>query len=188
MHKKDCKRRAAELRDEALFKDPPPKEDCPICFLPMPKKMICCFSLPPATVSSVPIYDFAIANEELAKEPMEEYYTCCGKSVCRGCVDSCIQSGNYKCPFCNSDRGNKTEEERVGEVTKRAEANDAASIFMLANQYQHGLRGFQQNHARAIELFTKSAELGCSKAHGSLSDIYHKGGYLKKAKLWLDTK
>jgi tRNA U34 5-methylaminomethyl-2-thiouridine-forming methyltransferase MnmC len=29
-HKKICKQRAAELRDEALFKDPPPKEDCPI--------------------------------------------------------------------------------------------------------------------------------------------------------------
>jgi sulfatase maturation enzyme AslB (radical SAM superfamily) len=35
-HKKECKQRAAELRDEALFKDPPAKEDCPICFLPMP--------------------------------------------------------------------------------------------------------------------------------------------------------
>ena len=31
-HKKDCKLRAAELWDEALFKEPPPKEDCPICF------------------------------------------------------------------------------------------------------------------------------------------------------------
>jgi hypothetical protein len=28
-HKKDCKRRAAELRNEALFKEPPAKEDCP---------------------------------------------------------------------------------------------------------------------------------------------------------------
>jgi hypothetical protein len=26
-HKKECKQRVAELRDEALFKDPPPKED-----------------------------------------------------------------------------------------------------------------------------------------------------------------
>ena len=34
-HKKDCKRRAAEIHDEALFKDPPAKEDCPICFLPI---------------------------------------------------------------------------------------------------------------------------------------------------------
>lgn len=66
-HKKDCKRRAAELRDEALFKDPPPKEDCPICFLPMPILSVCCVSLPPATISSVPIYDFAIAHEEFAQ-------------------------------------------------------------------------------------------------------------------------
>jgi hypothetical protein len=36
IHKKECKLRAAELRDEALFKDPQDKEECPICFLPMP--------------------------------------------------------------------------------------------------------------------------------------------------------
>jgi len=28
--------------------------------------MISCMSLPPVTISSVPIFDFAIANEELA--------------------------------------------------------------------------------------------------------------------------
>ena len=35
-HKKACKKRAAELHDEALFKEPPPREDCPICFLTLP--------------------------------------------------------------------------------------------------------------------------------------------------------
>jgi hypothetical protein len=80
-HKIDCKQRAAQLRDEALFKDPPPKEDCPICFLPMPTRLICCISLPPATISSVPIYDFAIANEELATEDTDIYYPCCGKQA-----------------------------------------------------------------------------------------------------------
>ena len=35
-HKKKCERRVAELHDEALFKQPPLKEDCPICFLPLP--------------------------------------------------------------------------------------------------------------------------------------------------------
>ena len=35
-HKKACKKRAAELRDEALFKEPPPREECPICMLPLP--------------------------------------------------------------------------------------------------------------------------------------------------------
>jgi hypothetical protein len=79
-HKAACKLRAAELRDEALFKDPPAKEDCPICFLPMPAKLISCISLPPATLLSVPIYDYAIANEDLADEETEAYYPCCGKS------------------------------------------------------------------------------------------------------------
>ena len=35
-HKKACERHVAELHDGALFKDPPPPEDCPICFLPLP--------------------------------------------------------------------------------------------------------------------------------------------------------
>jgi hypothetical protein len=59
-HKQDCKRRAAELHDEALFKDPPAKEDCPICFLPMLMKMITCVSLSPATVSSVPLMNLTL--------------------------------------------------------------------------------------------------------------------------------
>jgi len=29
-------RRSDEPDDELLFREPPPKEDCPICFLPMP--------------------------------------------------------------------------------------------------------------------------------------------------------
>ena len=36
LHKKACKKRAAEIHDEALFKEPPPHEECPICFLPLP--------------------------------------------------------------------------------------------------------------------------------------------------------
>ena len=35
-HKHECKRRAAEIHDEALFKEHPPPEDCPICMLPLP--------------------------------------------------------------------------------------------------------------------------------------------------------
>jgi len=34
-HKRECRKRAAEIYDEALFKEVPP-EDCPICFLPLP--------------------------------------------------------------------------------------------------------------------------------------------------------
>ena len=84
-HKKECKLRAAEIRDEALFKDPPPKEECPICFLPMPVRLFSCASLPDATILSVPIYDYAMANEELEKMDTAIYYLCCGKSICAGC-------------------------------------------------------------------------------------------------------
>ncbi|MDB4430357.1 zinc finger MYND domain-containing protein, partial [bacterium] len=35
-HKKACERRVAELHDEELFKEHPPRDDCPICFLTLP--------------------------------------------------------------------------------------------------------------------------------------------------------
>jgi tetratricopeptide (TPR) repeat protein len=181
-HKKECKLRAAELRDEALFKDPPPKEDCPICFLPIPEKLINCVSLRPATRSSVPIQDFADEHVELAQREMETYYPCCGKSACGGCLHSFYMSGNMKCPFCNADGDSKTEEERVQEMMRRVEANDPASICMLATHYHLGRAGFQQDHAKAIELYARAAELGFSKAHYSLGMHYKKMGDLKKAK------
>ena len=56
-HKKACERRAAELHDGALFKEPPPREDCPICFLPLPLN----------TGESV-------------------FQSCCGKLICIGCI------------------------------------------------------------------------------------------------------
>ena len=186
-HKKLCKQRAAELRDEALFKDPPPKEDCPICFLPMPLNLIHCISLPPATILSVPIYDFAIAHEALKDEDMDVYYPCCGKSICRGCAYSCCKFGNVeRCPFCNSKLG-RTDEERVEELMKRVAANDAASINLLADSYYKGLNGVQQDRAKAIELLTKSADLGNSEAHNRLGKIYHEGGNMKKAKFHFES-
>jgi hypothetical protein len=181
-HKKDCKLRAAELRDEALFKDPPPKEECPICFLPMAKELIMCMSLPPATILSVPIYDFAIANHGLADMNMHVYYPCCGKSVCGGCVHSFLKAGNDdKCPFCNSKQGGKTDKEKVEEVMKRVEANDPASINLLANNYLHGHEGLQQDRTKAIELYTKAAGLGFGDSHYQLGSLYYKGGDMKKA-------
>jgi TPR repeat protein len=65
---------------------------------------------------------------------------------------------------------------------KRAEANDPALICVLSNHYEHGRAGFQQDHAKAKELYTRAADLGCSKAHSYLGNIYYEGGDLKKAK------
>jgi hypothetical protein len=175
--------RAAELRDEALFKDPPPaKEDCPICFLPMPSNVICCISLPPATIFSVPIYDYAVANEELAGKATEVYYSCCGKSVCGGCVHSFAKCGNMRiCPFCKAE-DRYTYIDVVEELMKRVNVQDGGAMCELAKYYYHGLEGLQQDRTKAIELFTRAAKLGSSSAHHYLGVHYDKGGNLKKAK------
>jgi hypothetical protein len=181
-HKYECKQRAAELRDEALFKDPPAKEDCPICFLPMPVKLVCCVSLPPATLTSVPIFDLAQANEELAAEATEQYYSCCGKSICGGCVHSFTESGNDdRCPFCNA-KMSKTAEEEIKQTMKRVEANDAGAMCQLGNQYIHGHEGLLQDQEKAKELLMRAVELGDSQAHFHLGNYYHEGGDMKKAK------
>jgi TPR repeat protein len=183
------------IRDEALFKEPPAKEDCSICFLPMPVKLICCVSLPPATITSVPIYDYAIATKELAKKDMQLYFSCCGKSICEGCVYSFIMSGNYdRCPFCNAETLGKTGEEKVEELRKRVEGKDAGAMHVLAGYNHQGIFGLHQDRERAIDLCKQAVELGYSKAHNNLGTIYHQRGDLKKAKshykaaLWLDMK
>jgi hypothetical protein len=132
---------------EALFKDPPAKEDCPICFLPIPTKLVFCILLPPATISSVPINDFAIANKGVLEKGPELYYPCCGKSICKGCLYSFCGTGNTgKCPFCNSDRASTTEGEL--EIRRRVEANDPVAMWMLAIQYHKGIDGVQQDHTK----------------------------------------
>jgi len=181
-HKKQCRIRAAELHDEVLFKDPPPKEDCPICFLPMPVTILSCIPLPDATITSVPIYDFAVANAGLAVQRTEEFYSCCGKSICKGCIYSFCKSGNArKCPFCNSDRVIKTDEKEVEEIMKRVGANDPGAICELANDYNSGNIGLQQDDEKARELLRRAAELGSSHAHFCLGIEYYEGGDLKKA-------
>jgi TPR repeat protein len=71
-------------------------------------------------------------------------------------------------------------------MMKRAEANDAASICLLANGYYCGQIGGQPDRGKAMELYIRAAELGCSKAHYNLADIYKEGGDLKKAKFYYE--
>jgi TPR repeat protein len=65
---------------------------------------------------------------------------------------------------------------------KRVEANDPGAIYLLADSYHHGRAGFQQDHAKAVELYIRAADLGYKKAHNDLVGVYHEGGNMKKAK------
>jgi TPR repeat protein len=76
----------------------------------------------------------------------------------------------------------KTDKERVEELMKRVEANDANSIYVLGSYYQHGQLGLLSDQERAMELWKQAAELGSSQAHYFLGSIYLEGGDMKKAK------
>ena len=145
-HKNECKQRAARLHDKSLFKQPPPKDDCPICFLPMP-----------------------FACHEMAAR-----FSCCGKIVCKGCDYSCLISRNLKCPFCNADKIQLVEIS-LEQTKKRVEANDANSIWQLGGYYGMGAFGLQKDRKKANELYTRAAELGSFSAHYQIGWVYEDG-------------
>jgi len=55
-----------------------------------------------------------------------------------------------ECPFCNSDHGQKTTEERVAEITNRVVVNDASAMCALAKSSSPWVgrftRRFPQGH------------------------------------------
>ena len=125
-HKKECRKRAAELYDEKLFKQPPPQfEACPICLLRMP-----------------------------TLDTGRRYYSCCGKVICSGCVYAGAKmDGNVDqlCPFCRAPAPS-SDEEAVERAKKRVEVGDALAIHSRAGFYESGIHGFLQDHTKALEL------------------------------------
>ena len=100
---------------------------------------------------------------------MKQYFSCCGKYVCGGCIYSINKSENHgKCPFCNSSQSSKTTEENNEELMTRVEANDAGAMCLMGSFYDHGEEGFRQDRAKAMELYARAADLGCGKAHSHL--------------------
>ena len=145
-HKKACKKRAAELHDEKLFKQPPPKGDCPICMLLLP-------SLHTGSM----------------------YRSCCGKRICSGCIHavSIRDGGVGLCPFCRTP--SPTPEEMIEQMKKRVELGDAQAIYNLGVFYSEGLYGLPQDHAKASELYHQAGELGHTRSYFNIGILYYNG-------------
>ena len=112
----------------------------------------------------------------------KQYYPCCGKSICGGCLHSFCKSGNMeKCPFCKAEVM-KSGEDQLEELRKWVEANHAGAMCQLGCYYHKGGVGLLQDRAKAIELCTHSSKLGSSQAHCYLGNESHEGGDLKMAK------
>ena len=145
-HKKECTLRSAELHEVALFKQPPPLEDCPICFLRMP-----------------------------ALRTGNRYQTCCGKRICSGCIHAItMTSGKNMCPFCRAPATTSDEEERE-RINKRMEVGDTVAIHNLGCHYHFGEKGLRQDRGKAFELWHRAAQLGCTKAYHNIGIAYFYG-------------
>ena len=154
-HKKACKKRAAELYYEMLFSEPPPREECPICMLPLPLDV-----------------------DQIKFQP------CCGKTICFGCIHAMtiegIRKGKKKeelgvCPYCRTPM-EISEEEAVERLKKLLENESSPNSFnIVAKYYENGSNGMPRDHQKANELYLKAGELGCANGYANLGYSYGVG-------------
>ena len=151
-HKRDCKKRAAELRDEILFRQPESNHfgDCPICCLPL--------SLDPQKSTMM---------------------GCCSKLICSGCFHAnIIREVKEKlvptCPFCRQPVP-KSQDEIIKNLMKRVEVNDPVAMREMGKErYDEG------DFDGAFEYFSKTAGLGDADAHYQLANMYQRGEGVEK--------
>ena len=137
--------------DQALFKEPPKRGPCPICFLRLP-----------------------VNDSEISYQP------CCGKFLCQGCCRAAVAArepgDDILCPFCRYDILNSpSENKHIEEFKKRMEAGDAVAFLQMGHCYNRGGQGLQQDHVKANELFLRAGELGCAEGYRSVAFAYYNG-------------
>jgi hypothetical protein len=153
-HKRACKKRMAEMRDELLFRQPESSNfgDCPICCLPIPL------------------------------DPKKSgFMGCCSKTICLGCnhANQVRQRGllipqEPSCAFCREPEPT-SKEEFIAMRMKRVEKNDPDAMRQMG-----AMRDREGDYKSAFEYYTKAAELGDAKAHYNLSVMYRLGQGVEK--------
>ncbi len=152
-HKRACKKRAREIREGELFRQPDESYlgECPICCLPIPLDQS----------------KFSIN-------------TCCSKRICKGCEYATMlhdeEEGleHQKCPYCREPLPD-TQEECDQNTIVRVKANDPLALC------ETGKKSFDEgDHEGGIQYYVKAAALGYAEAHFNLSCMYHEGRGVEK--------
>ena len=156
-HKKACKMRAAELRDEILFKQPEGTHlgDCPICFLPIPND-------PNGSV----------------------YHPCCGKIVCRGCLCANVAHEmkdrlEHTCPFCRAGLLGDSKQKMM----KRIQANDPSAMCQMGmilsregkyeKAFEYSSKAAELGHANAHYVLSEMYWKGQGVEKDEKKEVYH---------------
>ncbi|KAK1746715.1 zf-MYND and TPR domain-containing protein [Skeletonema marinoi] len=151
-HQQECKKRAAELREELLFKQPESthRGDCPICCLPL--------------------------SLDRTKSIMT---SCCCKVICKGCdYANYLREEEAKlghsCPFCRKPVPS-TDKQCDKQILKRIAANDP--VAMLRKGIEQHRKG---DYGSAFEYYVKAAKLGDAEAQYELALLYQYGTGVEK--------
>jgi len=152
-HKRACKKRAAELHDEILLKQPESSHlgDCPICCIPLPL--------------------------DLKESSMKG---CCSKVICNGCnyanqVREVEGRLKHSCPFCRQLAPNSQIESDTLELADRVKVNDPVALRQVGSRCH--MKG---DYNGAFEYTSKAVEFGDVAAHYYLSIMYGDGQGVKK--------
>ncbi|EJK75984.1 hypothetical protein THAOC_02275 [Thalassiosira oceanica] len=173
-HKKACKKRAAELKDEKLYGqglERPEGDFCPICTLPIP----------------LPMSEHSVFN------------VCCMKRICNGCDWAAQKRGMLDCAFCRTPvSGNVADD--LAMIQARAGKKDPAAIFFLGGEilpwtiwiaegHAKGSRtgeGIPQDSAKALRQWERAATQGSVSARHNLGiHDWDQGNYERGVKHFL---
>ncbi|EJK53252.1 hypothetical protein THAOC_27344 [Thalassiosira oceanica] len=155
-HKKACKQRVAELKDEQLYSqghERPEGDFCPICTLPIP----------------LPMEDHAI------------FMPCCTKMICHGCAVAAQKRGMFDCAFCRTSPS-VNDTDTLAKIQTRVLKKDPDATNFLGQKYFWGMNGLQKDMRRAVELWKEAAELGSIAALYSLGNAYYDGDGVQEDK------
>jgi len=151
-HKRACKKRAAELRDELLFKQPESTHygDCPICCLPL-----------------------SLDKHKSLMSP------CCSKRICYGCVHANQMREEEmrlkkSCPFCRHPLP-KSQEQAKMIIMERVATIDPVALNRMGSIHLN-----DGDHDTAFEYWTKATGLGDLASHYNLSLLYRDGHGVEK--------
>jgi hypothetical protein len=151
-HGEQCKKRKKQLHDKRLFSQPDINHmgECPICCLPL----------------SIDRRKSILA-------------TCCSKYICMGCDYANVkrereQRLEHRCPFCREPISYSQEEHRK-RLMERVKKNDPVAMTDVGKRHEK-----EGDYEKALEYWTKAAELGYVEAHACLATLYLKGNGVEK--------
>jgi len=136
----------AKLIGVDLFAAPRPKEDCPICFNPLPLK----------ENGSVTLF-------------------CCGKVICCGCLFKHLRTNirtksKGTCAFCRQP----VLSDRMGAIHKQMQKNHPRAFMHMGDAYREG-ECVPQSYTKALEMYYRAAELGHTAAFTVIGGYYAGG-------------